>query len=112
MSVDYSAAVYAASGKTVNLRASMSTSSKILYPVPIGMHVQVLEEVSEKWARVTYDAPSGQSYTGYMMREYLRESSTMQNNPTVPMDLAKLQEIRACLVDWLFIINQALGLKG
>lgn len=111
MPVDYSASVYAAGGKTVNLRASMSTASKILYPVPIGMYVHVIEEVSEKWARVTYDAPSGQTYTGYMMREYLRESVPAQDSSTVTMDRAKLQEIRACLADALSIVNNALGLK-
>ncbi len=112
MTVDYSAEVYAAEGKTVNLRASASVMAKVLYAVPIGMHVHVTEETNDKWARCAYDAPDGNSYTGFMMREYLRAGVPGQYDTTVTLEKTKLQEIRACLVDALSVINRALDLKG
>ena len=90
MSVDYSAKVHAESGKTVNLRSGMSTNHKVLYGVPVGMCVHVTEEIGE-WARCTYDAPSGQSYTGYMMRKYLTEVS--YDTDTVTVSRSELQVI-------------------
>ena len=75
MNTDYSAKVYAQSGKTVNMRVSASTGSKVLCQVPIGMYVQVIEKIGKNWVRCTYDDPTGHSYTGYMMQEYLLKSS-------------------------------------
>lgn len=90
MSVDYSAKVHAESGKTVNLRSGMSVNHKVLYSVPIGMCVHVTEEIGE-WARCTYDAPSGQSYTGYMMRKYL--TAVSYDTDTVTVSRSELQVI-------------------
>ena len=107
MSTEYSAEVFAANGKPVNLRASMSTSSRVICQIPVGKQVKVTEE-HDKWARVTYQSDT----TGYMLREYLLEPGTAPAGSTVTMDRTKLQEIRACLTDSLAVVNQALGLKG
>ena len=90
MGADYSAKVYAANGKPVNLRASASTTSKVLCQVPVGEYVNVIEETSGTWARCTY-----KSYTGYMMQQYLRESEQASDTPsgTVTVSRAELQEI-------------------
>ena len=107
MTTDYSAEVYSSNGKPVNLRASMSTNSRVICQVPVGKQVHVIEE-HDKWVRCTYQADT----TGYMLREFLREPSTAPSGSTVTMDRTKLQEIRACLTDFLAVVNQALGLKG
>ena len=104
VSKDYSAVVYSANGKPVNLRVSMSTNSRVLCQVPVGKTVQVTEE-HDKWARIIYQSDT----TGYMLREFLREPDAAPD--TVTMNRAKLQEIRACLADSLAVVNQALGLK-
>ena len=107
VTTDYSAEVYAANGRPVNLRASMSTNSRVICQVPVGKQVHVTEE-HDKWARCTYQSDT----TGYMLREFLREPGTTPAEDTVTMERTKLQEIRACLADSLSVVNQALGLKG
>lgn len=96
--VDYAAEAYAESGKTVNLRASMSTNSRVVSTVPIGMYVQVMEEIGE-WARCRYDAQDGQTYTGYMMRKYLRKPD--QETKTVTISREHLVAIKALLVPFI-----------
>lgn len=90
MSADYSAKVYAANGKPVNLRASASTNSKVLCKVPVGEYVNVVEETNDTWARCAYEG-----YTGYMMRQYLLEGEPAANasSGTVTVSRAELQEI-------------------
>lgn len=90
MSADYSAKVYAANGKPVNLRASASTNSKVLCKVPVGEYVNVIEETNDTWARCAYEG-----YTGYMMRQYLleEEPAADTSSGTVTVSCAELQEI-------------------
>ena len=90
MSADYSAKVYAANGKPVNLRASASTTSKVLCQVPVGEYVNVIEETNGTWARCAYNG-----YTGYMMRQYLpeEEPAADTSSGTVTVSCAELQEI-------------------
>lgn len=57
--------VMAESGSTVNMRASASTGSVILWRVPIGNTVDILGVV-DGWAKIRY---SGQS--GYMLERFL-----------------------------------------
>lgn len=62
----YQATVTAPSGKTVNLRSAASGNARILKAVPVGAEVEVLEEISDAWARVRYAGGEG-----YMMRKFL-----------------------------------------
>lgn len=96
----FSAIVTAPSGHSVNLRASASTGSRVLYPVPIGMAVTVHELVNDVWARITYDAPAGKSYTGCMMRQFLKLPASGTED-TVPVPKAWIQEVIKKLEQYL-----------
>lgn len=63
------AVVTAPTGGTVNLRSSPGKSAVVRVRVPIGATVDVLERTDDTWWRVRYRAT-----TGYMMREFLRQS--------------------------------------
>ena len=67
----YKAVVTAPSGKTVNLRKTASASAQVLYQVPIGEYVTVVEETNDTWYRVTYPMTQTKTVNGYMMRKYL-----------------------------------------
>ena len=99
---DYAAQVYAESGSTVNLRASASDKSAVIAKVPIGMCVTVTKEVDDTWARCVYDDPQGQSFTGYMMRKFLREPAD-ESSPlkTVTISRDRLVALKATLVPFI-----------
>lgn len=99
---DYAAQVYAESGSTVNLRASASDKSAVIAKVPIGMCVTVTKEVDDTWARCVYDDPQGQSFTGYMMRKFLREPDD-ESSPlkTVTISRDRLVALKATLVPFI-----------
>lgn len=59
--------VTAASGSSVRMRATPSTSGKIMTNVPIGAAVNVLS-VDGDWAQIEY------TRTGYMMKKYIKEN--------------------------------------
>ena len=61
----YQAKVTASSGSTVNMRASASTSAKILSSIAIGQIVDVTG-TSGDWSQITWNGKSG-----YMMSKYL-----------------------------------------
>lgn len=61
MDVQYKAVVTCSTGSTIRLRKEASQNSKIVYPVPKGSQVDVLED-GEEWSKVQYG-----SYIGYMM---------------------------------------------
>ncbi|MDD3335391.1 MAG: SH3 domain-containing protein [Eubacteriales bacterium] len=63
------AVVVASSGSTVNLRSSPSKSAVVLFRVPVGETVRVLEKTNDQWWKVEY-----QKIFGYMMSKFLRET--------------------------------------
>lgn len=65
------ATVTAESGSTVNLRSAPSRSAVVRVRVPIGSVVEVLERTDEYWSLIRW-----QTYTGYMMREFLWEEGS------------------------------------
>lgn len=69
----FPAVVTAASGSTVNLRKSPTKSAAILYRVPLGQLVLVLDAADATWWHVRYQQSSADSITGYMMREFLQD---------------------------------------
>ena len=84
--IDYSASqesrvgiVTAASGKTVNMRASPNLKAVIYKQVPIGNTVEVVD-VIDGWAKIRYD-----KQTGYMLERYL----VIEYDETDPMEEVK-----------------------
>ena len=86
--VSYTAIVHADSGRTVNLRAGMSTSSALVTAVPVGSTVDVYEDLGD-WASVAY-----QSYTGYMMRKFLIKDAA---DDTVTVPRSELEQVYAAI---------------
>ena len=65
----YDAVVQADNGYPVKMRASASSSGKIMRHIPLGTTVHVLEEKNEIWAKISYLGE-----TGYMMRNFLAKA--------------------------------------
>lgn len=101
----YQAAAYAEQGSTVNIRRSASIAAPVVYAVPIGGTVDVLEETNESWAKVR----SGDK-TGYMMRRYIKATG----NAAAPSALTResLTALKATLVPLLREIEAALEEGG
>ena len=81
------AMVYAASDRTVNMRAKPDRNSTIIARVPIGEKVRVLEEYAGDGA---WDKVSWGGKTGYMMADYLTVQDEPEENAddvTVPREL-------------------------
>ena len=74
------ATVTAATGKTVNIRKTKSTSGKLVERVPIGSTVTVLR-TEGKWSRVVYTDPSGAVWCGWMVSGFLRSEAEEGANP-------------------------------
>lgn len=72
--VAYEAIVTADSGKTVNMRASESTGSAVLFKIPIGTIVDV-ESTTDDWAKILYKGKQG-----YMMNKYLSKVGNSESN--------------------------------
>lgn len=71
MTAPFPAIVTAPTGSTVNLRKRPTKSAVVLYRVPIGHAITVLEATDPVWWRVRYhQAPD--PVTGYMMREFIQ----------------------------------------
>ncbi len=68
--VPQTAVVVAPSGSTVNLRKQPTKSSVVLVRVPIGQTVEIISKTNDEWWQVSY-----QKILGYMMSEFLRETS-------------------------------------
>lgn len=66
----YDAIVQADNGYPVKMRASASTSGKIMRQIALGTIVHVLEEKNEIWAKISYLGENG-----YMMRNFLVKAS-------------------------------------
>lgn len=91
------AVVYAANGKTVNLRSRPNTSAQLVDRVPVGTVVQVAEtarnDKNERWSRVTVNGK-----TGYMMADYLRGKGFADaDEVTVTMPKAAAQALLEAL---------------
>ena len=80
------AIVTAASGSTVNLRKSASTSAALVARIPIGASVSVLGE-SEGWSSVQYCGK-----TGYMKSDFLIAESQPEVAGTIEERLTALEE--------------------
>ena len=74
------ATVTAATGKTVNIRKTKSTSGKLVERVPIGSTVTVLR-TEGNWSRVAYTDPSGAVWCGWMVSGFLRSEAEEGANP-------------------------------
>ena len=74
------ATVTAATGKTVNIRKTKSTSGKLVERVPVGSVVTVLR-TEGKWSRVAYTDPSGAVWCGWMVSGFLRSEAEEGANP-------------------------------
>ena len=59
--------VYAASGSTVNLRESASTSAKLVDKVPVGTEVEVVDATGPEWCKVVTGG-----LVGWMMRKFIQ----------------------------------------
>ena len=97
----YQAEVFAKNGQPVRLRSNPSTSAKVIEQIPVGAVVDVLEETSDAWAKI-----SDAGVIGYMMRKFLMMAD---NEGGALLTHADLKEIQACLSNALRIINRALG---
>lgn len=62
----YRAVVIADSGRTVRMRKSPSTSASVLYEIPLGTNIEVMD-LLDGWSQIIY---KGQ--TGYMMSKFLK----------------------------------------
>lgn len=63
----YQAKVYAESGSTVRMRATASSSARVIKEIPIGKIVDVIEE-GENWDKIGYEGS-----VGYMMSKFLKK---------------------------------------
>ena len=97
----YQAEVYAANGQPVRMRANPSTNAKVIEEIPCGVIVDVLEEMSDVWAKI-----SDAGMIGYMMRKFLVMAD---DEGGALLTHAELKEIQVCLTNALRIINKALG---
>ena len=77
---DTVATVTAATGKTVNMRKTKSTSGKLVERVPIGATVRVLR-TEGSWSRVAYTDPAGAVWCGWMLSTFLRADSGEEDLP-------------------------------
>ena len=85
----YQALVTAPTGSTVNLRGKPSLNSAVLFQVPIGEKVDVLEDGMENWNRIFF-----QGQKGYMMKKYLQGIPLEEKN----LDLPALLRVRSSLL--------------
>ena len=85
----YQALVTAPTGSTVNLRGKPSLNSAVLFQVPIGETVDVLEDGMENWSRIFF-----QGQKGYMMKKYLQGIPLEEKN----LDLPALLRVRSSLL--------------
>lgn len=100
------ATAWAQSGTTVNMRASKSTSAKLIDRIPIGDQVEVMEK-GEQWSLCRWEGKSG-----YIMTEYLLfgEYSPGEEDPTPEPD--KITISRVELEKAYDIIGNLLGVRG
>ena len=68
----YQAKVYAESGSTVRMRATASSSARIIKEIPIGEIVDVIEE-GENWDKIGYEGS-----VGYMMSKFLKKERAVE----------------------------------
>lgn len=97
------AIVNAASGSSVNLRASTSTSAALVERVPVGASVTVTE-YGDSWCRVSY---AGQS--GWMMRKYLTLASDTATETDAPADTVSIQLPRTLAEQLLQALYEGTG---
>lgn len=97
----YTATVYAENGKPVNLRKSASSSAKVIELVPCGAEVEVLEEVSDKWAKI-----NDHGVVGYMMRAFLKDNGDFSGSDSLfVMPLEDAKALRESLLNALEILH-------
>lgn len=68
----YQAKVYAESGSTVRMRATASSSARVIKEIPIGEIVDVIEE-GENWDKIGYEGS-----VGYMMSKFLKKEGAVE----------------------------------
>lgn len=68
----YQAKVYAESGSTVRMRATASSSARVIKEIPIGEIVDVIEE-GENWDKIGYEGS-----VGYMMSKFLKKEGDVE----------------------------------
>lgn len=92
MNALYQAAVSAANGYPVKVRARPAADGKVLASLPVGTKVEVLEETNEGWALIRHGG-----VTGAMMRKFLQRIS---EEPASPV-LAFIRQAEAALEEAL-----------
>ena len=68
----YQAKVYAESGSTVRMRATASSSARVIKEIPVGEIVDVIEE-GENWDKIGYEGS-----VGYMMSKFLKKEGAAE----------------------------------
>lgn len=113
----YQATVVAEKGSNVNMRQEPTKNSTIMYKVPLGTTVDVLENVNSEWDKIVYNTA-----VGYMMHEFLkREGPAPEPTPepepaptpttpdTITVSREELERLKAELTAALNIINHMLS---
>ncbi len=98
----YRAIVTAPTGKTVNMRSNPSVTSKVLFEVPIGTNIEVMD-VLDGWSAVQYFGRPG-----YMMTKFLKPEGSSNSEDDV-ITKEQLQQVKTNLLNALEIINKALA---
>ena len=104
-------------GSYLNLRRGKSTSYSSLAPIPQGATVDVIDDTDAAWWRIQYNGLIGWSMAMYLTRIEDKAEQPAEEVPSdaetvrpdcVQIERLKLTEIKACLVDILGIIENAL----
>ena len=99
----YRAIVIADSGRTVRMRKSPSTNASVLYEIPLGTNVEVMD-LLDGWSQIIYN---GQ--VGYMMSKFLKPEGTENTvEPEIPDSeiTEMLNQVKKKLSEALEIINK------
>lgn len=106
-------------GTYLNIRQGKSTATVAVGRIPQGSTVEVLEETTPEWWRVSYAGVTGYAMAQYLERitaqEETPEPETQEAEPGVDAVLVprvKLLEIQACLNDCQSIIKKYLTKAG
>lgn len=97
------AIVTAASGSSVNLRASASTSAALVERVPVGATVTITE-YGDSWCRVAYAGKAG-----WMMRKYLTLPSDTTTETDAAADTVSIQLPRTLAEQLLQALYEGTG---
>ena len=85
--------VIAASGETVNMRTSASTTANVIVKVHVGQEVEA-EPCQEGWHRVTY-----MHITGYMMSKFLEPVASEPSDMDKLISRVNMLEARVAAIE-------------